>query len=30
MRGWLELLGEDGFNAVSLLYAVDAFPPRLG
>lgn len=27
MRGWLELLGEEGFDPISLLYAVDAFPP---
>lgn len=25
--GWIELLGEEGFDPVSLLYAVDAFPP---
>ena len=27
LRGWLELLGEDGFDPIGLLYAVDAFPP---
>jgi hypothetical protein len=27
LRGWLELLGEEGFDPLSLLYAVDAFPP---
>jgi len=27
LRGWLKLLGEEGFDPVSLLYAVDAFPP---
>ncbi|HEV7807154.1 MAG TPA: thioesterase family protein [Solirubrobacteraceae bacterium] len=27
LRGWLELLGEEGFDPVSLLYAADAFPP---
>lgn len=27
LRGWLKLLGEDGFDPVSLLYAIDAFPP---
>src|SRR5207302_6731336 len=27
LRGWLQLPHGDPFNAVSLLYAVDAFPP---
>lgn len=27
LSGWIELLGEEGFDPVSLLYAVDAFPP---
>ncbi len=27
LRGWLALPGEDGFDPVSLLFAVDAFPP---
>jgi acyl-coenzyme A thioesterase PaaI-like protein len=27
LRGWLELLGEEGFDPISLMYAVDAFPP---
>jgi acyl-coenzyme A thioesterase PaaI-like protein len=27
ISGWIELLGEKGFDPVSLLYAVDAFPP---
>ncbi len=29
LRGWIELLGDDGFDPASLLYAVDAFPPAL-
>ncbi len=27
LRGWLKLLGEESFDPISLLYAVDAFPP---
>jgi hypothetical protein len=27
VSGWLELLGEESFDLISLLYAVDAFPP---
>lgn len=27
LRGWLELPAQENFDAVSLLYAVDAFPP---
>ena len=27
LRGWLKLLGEEGFDPISLLYAIDAFPP---
>jgi len=27
LRGWLAMFGADGFDPVSLLYAVDAFPP---
>ena len=27
LRGWLALLGEEDFDPVSLVYAVDAFPP---
>jgi Thioesterase-like superfamily len=29
LRGWIELLGDDGFDPASLLFAVDAFPPAL-
>lgn len=27
LRGWLGLLGEEGFDPVSLLFAIDALPP---
>jgi acyl-coenzyme A thioesterase PaaI-like protein len=27
VRGWLKLLGEESFDPISLLYAVDALPP---
>ncbi len=27
LRGWLKLLGDEDFDPISLLYAVDAFPP---
>jgi Thioesterase-like superfamily len=27
LRGWLKLLGEESFDPISLLYAVDALPP---
>jgi hypothetical protein len=27
LRGWLKLLGEESFDPISLLYAIDAFPP---
>lgn len=27
LRGWLKLLGGESFDPISLLYAVDAFPP---
>jgi acyl-coenzyme A thioesterase PaaI-like protein len=27
LRGWLKLPGEESFDPISLLYAVDAFPP---
>jgi len=27
LSGWLKLLGEESFDPISLLYAVDAFPP---
>jgi hypothetical protein len=27
LRGWLELAGDEPFDPISLLYAVDAFPP---
>ncbi len=27
LRGWLELPGDEAFDAVSLLFALDAFPP---
>lgn len=29
LRGWLRLPGEEGFDCISLLYAVDAFPSAM-